>query len=70
MPDIADLAAEREQIDTARAIAAARTPASTEPRPCGLCHNCEAPLPDGAAFCDADCRDDWQLRQRHRGLRG
>lgn len=70
MPDIADIAAEREQIDTARAIAAARARSSTDPKPCGLCHNCDEPLGDGAAFCDADCRDDWALRRRHQGGRG
>lgn len=64
MPDIADIAAEREQLDTARAIAAARSRGSSEPKPCGLCHNCEASVAEGAAFCDADFRDDWQLRRR------
>lgn len=65
MPDIADLAAEREQLDTEAAIAAARqSPGAPHLRPCGLCHNCEAPISAGATFCDTDCRDDWQLRQR------
>lgn len=63
MPDFADLAAEREQIDTARAIEAARLPRPTlQPR--GSCHNCDAQLDAVALFCDADCRDDWQLRTR------
>lgn len=64
MADMADIAAEREQIDTERAIAAARRHQQTEPVACGLCHNCEACIPVDAAFCDADCRDDWQLRRR------
>lgn len=68
MPDFADLAAEREQLDTAHAIAAARTRSPAEPLPCGQCHNCLEPVPDGAAFCDADCRDDWQQRKRLRGI--
>jgi hypothetical protein len=63
MPDFADLAAEREQIDTARAIEAARRP-STTLQPRGACHNCDAPLDKPALFCDAYCRDDWQLRTR------
>lgn len=63
MADIADLAAEREQLDTARAIAAARRPVADQPRPCGTCHNCGDVI-EAAAFCDADCRDDWQARQR------
>ena len=64
MADIADLAAEREQIDTARAIAAARRRQPMEPIAFGQCHNCEASVPPGATFCDADCRDDWQARRR------
>ncbi len=28
--------------------------------PTGKCLYCEAPLPDGRRWCDADCRDDWQ----------
>lgn len=64
MPDIADLASEREQIDTARAIAAARARAPSEPVPCGRCYNCEADVIEGAPFCDADCRDDYQARRR------
>lgn len=63
MPDFADLAADREQLDTARAIAAARTAPAAMPRPCGQCHNCGEAI-EGAAFCDADCRDDWQARKR------
>lgn len=67
MPDFADLAAEREQIDTERAISAARAGSSAEPVPCGQCHNCLEPVGEGARFCDADCRDDWQQRNRMRG---
>lgn len=63
MADFADLAAEREQLDTARAIAAARCSAPDRPRPCGTGHNCGEAI-EGAAFCDSDCRDDWQLRRR------
>lgn len=66
MPDVADLASEREQIDTERAIAAARRPATSWPASKGACHNCGEPI-EGAAFCDRDCRDDWQLRTRRRG---
>lgn len=68
MADIADLAAEREQLDTAYAIAAARRRPQGGPTPCGHCYNCDAPLPDGMTFCDADCRDDWQLRKRMQGM--
>lgn len=63
MPDFADLAAEREQIDTARAIAAARIPQMDMPVAHGLCHNCDDVVPPSALFCDSDCRDDWQRRR-------
>jgi hypothetical protein len=63
MPDIADIASEREQLETALAIATARRAPPATPQPMGYCHNCDEPI-DGAAFCDVDCRDDWQARQR------
>lgn len=63
MPEFADIAADREQLDTALAIAAARRPGRTDPVPCGACHNCLEPVAPGHAFCDADYRDDWQARK-------
>lgn len=68
MPDFADLAAEREQIDTANAIAAARIPADPPPKPCGQCYNCAETVNGDATFCDADCRDDWQARKRAQAM--
>lgn len=62
MADLADMASEREQLDTARALAAARRHVPDAPKPCGVCHNCAEPI-EGAAFCDRDCRDDWQARR-------
>lgn len=62
--DFADIASEREQIDTERAIAAARTPPRSETVPCGQCYNCDADVPADHSFCDGDCRDDWQARKR------
>ena len=29
----------------------------------GRCYNCEAPLTVGS-FCDTDCRDDYQMREK------
>lgn len=29
----------------------------------GKCHNCEATIEHGS-FCDPDCRDDYQLREK------
>ncbi len=28
------------------------------------CHNCEETVPETAHFCDADCRDDYERRER------
>ncbi|MFT3758456.1 hypothetical protein [Thauera sp.] len=68
MPDTADIAAEREQIDTALAIEAARKRSASSPVPCGRCYNCDEFLAEGLTFCNADCRDDWQLRKRMQGM--
>jgi hypothetical protein len=40
----------------------------TARRPCGpvatgSCHFCEAELPEGMRWCNANCRDDWELQQ-------
>ncbi len=64
MSDIIDQANDNIERDMALAIEAARWPAQAEPVACGRCYNCEESLPPGACFCDADCRDDWQLRKR------
>ena len=68
MADFADIAAEREQLDTARAIEAARRRSDLAPVPCGQCYNCDEPVGEAATFCDADCRDDWQARKRLQGM--
>ena len=31
--------------------------------PCGVCYNCTKPVAGLAEFCDADCRDDYELRE-------
>ena len=66
--DIIDQAAEREEMDRALAITAA---AHHEPAlaAVGVCHNCEASVPAGACFCDADCRDDYERRKRAERLK-
>lgn len=61
--DIADLAQEIEHLPVTAAIAAARNHTDTIP-PCGQCYNCQASVPDGHRFCDADCRDDYTKRAR------
>jgi len=36
----------------------------------GLCHNCADPLQDSAQrFCDSDCFEDWEKRQRAQRMR-
>lgn len=34
----------------------------------GRCHNCDAEVGE-SLFCDQDCRDDWQRRERGKGVR-
>lgn len=59
--DIYDQATEREELD--RKIALQHT-LNTTPQleRVGVCHNCGEPLQSHLLFCDANCRDDWQLR--------
>jgi hypothetical protein len=61
VPDIADLASERETMD--RELCLSMTTVAWLPF-LGYCHNCDAPVPDGSRFCDADCRDDFQKREK------
>jgi hypothetical protein len=35
------------------------------PRACGHCHNCDAPLARGLRWCDATCRDEWEVYRAH-----
>lgn len=70
MTDIIDYASDREQLDRDRAIDAAR---STHPvaKATGRCLWCNTELTYGKRWCDAECREDWELNQessrRHRG---
>jgi hypothetical protein len=63
MADITDDATDQELKFTELAIQAARACRPQLPRN-GRCHNCEE-LVEGL-FCDADCRQDWEKRQRAR----
>lgn len=63
MPDLIDMACEREQMDRDIALAAASHSAPVLP-PTGYCYNCQEPLPDGLRFCDNECRDDHDRRCR------
>lgn len=59
-----DAACDREEKDRELALALARQGVEIIPVT-GKCHNCSASVPNGHRFCDVDCRDDWQLRNRH-----
>ena len=36
----------------------------------GQCYSCAEPVDDGARFCDADCRQDWERAERARRMNG
>jgi hypothetical protein len=61
--DDADRAKEAEQMPIDLAIAAARA-ATAVLSPVGICYHCDAIVPPGCRFCDADCRDDHERQQR------
>lgn len=65
MSDEADIAADITEHFTRTAIQNALN--STQYQPKGWCLNCEEPLKE-QAFCDADCREDYEKRTsaRHR----
>ena len=60
MADFADDAAEVTEMNLQVALQNARWLARQHPFT-GLCWQCDEPLQVGA-FCDADCRDDYQRR--------
>ena len=62
MTDIIDLANDLAGQLTAAYVAHERSQNPRLPYT-GQCYNCDAPMPDGRNFCDADCRDDWQKRR-------
>lgn len=63
MTDVFDQATEREEKDRALCLQV-RMPEG--PKPTGYCLNCgpDVPLEAGLRWCDTNCRDDWQLRQK------
>ena len=61
--DIYDQATQQEEMMREIAIAAALKPTLTLLL-IGVCYNCDADLSHNGEFCDADCRDDWQLRNK------
>ena len=63
MSDFADLAAAREELDRAIALRAANRHAPSLEYT-GHCHNCGDITGGGRRFCDCDCRNDYDARQR------
>jgi hypothetical protein len=37
--------------------------------PVGRCFNCDSPVPASHVFCDADCRDDYEKREKTKCLK-
>lgn len=70
MSDIFDQASDREQLERDLAIASARKHFASA-HVTGHCLWCNAELEQGKRWCDAECREDWELdqesRRRHRG---
>lgn len=66
--DIYDQATVIEERDRELAIKAARERSKHTERFTGHCLNCNEQITVGR-FCDADCRDDWELLQNAR-IRG
>lgn len=68
MADEADMTGEREEREAPMRIAASRKPVG--PVATGSCLFCDAkPLPEGHRWCDAGCREDWELDKRARSQR-
>lgn len=67
LPDKNDAATETEELfrDLALRYRAPEAPAAT-----GRCLFCDEPLPKGRRFCDAYCRDDYDIRSRVEAGRG
>lgn len=64
MSDVYDQATDLEMRERDLSLALVRSNAAKPAMlPIGACYNCDECLSDAAAlFCNADCRDDFQLR--------
>lgn len=61
--DWSDQATRQEEL--LREVALKRAANHALPLPAtGVCHWCDALLPEGVRFCDRDCRDDWERSAR------
>lgn len=64
MADEADITSNNEEFNHLQDLYVSRKPEGPQPR--GHCLNCgpDAELPYPMRWCDQDCQDDWQQRQR------
>lgn len=64
--DIYDQATQQEELARSIALSAIRSRANGMPQliPVGTCYNCNSSVSASLLFCDADCRDDWQHRNK------
>lgn len=59
-----DIATQVEERDREQALEAQRRRAELPGLPPGECANCGAMWKDERHFCDAECREDYETRQR------
>lgn len=62
MPDIIDIANDIADADRERCIQNARL--FKPPVGIGMCLNCDEDVDGDARWCDADCQEDWEKRNR------
>ena len=67
MADEIDRGNETADMTLAGYIAAVRARAHLTMAPTGSCHNCDEPVNPGRLFCDAECREDYDYRQKRAG---
>ena len=68
MADDADRAQEQIEAELAHARSAAQT--RLKLLPIGHCHNCDEPLRAAQLFCDQECAEDFEKRERAQAFRG
>lgn len=65
MADIGDRAAATEELQREYALRKALQQKEASPEATGECLFCGEPIEEkGRRWCDAECRDGWQARQR------
>jgi hypothetical protein len=61
MPDDADITAARAEVEAEFFARRRRDPCLV---PMGLCYFCQSETPVTFLFCNAECRDDYEIEQR------